>query len=72
MLLTRKDNGEVHVHIMPFTQDNNMVSPGTSWSAKASNMPELKERIEAIGVSNKSRNLLVNEVPVVFFRYTGI
>lgn len=66
VLLTRKDNGEVHVHIMPFTQDNNMVSPGTSWSAKASNMPELKERIEAIGVSNKSRNLLVNEVPEFF------
>jgi hypothetical protein len=66
VVITRKENGEVHVNIMPFTQDKNMVSPGNSWSAKAGSLPELKERIEAIGVNNKSRNLLVNEVPEFF------
>ena len=66
VVVTRRDNGEVHIHIMPFTKDKNMVSPGTSWSANASNLTEIKERIEAIGVSNKTQNLLVNEVPEFF------
>lgn len=66
VVVTRRENGEVHIHIMPFTQDKNMVSPGTSWSAMANNLTEIKERIKAIGTSNKTQNLLVNDVPEFF------
>lgn len=63
VVITRKENADIHVHIMPFTKDKNMVAPGAAWSANAGSLPELKERIAAVGLNSKSRNLLVNEVP---------
>lgn len=62
-VLTRKANAELVIHIMPFTQDKNIAAPGSSWSASADNVDELKERIAAIGNGRKSNNLLVIEVP---------
>lgn len=63
VVVTRKKNGEAVIHVMPFTQDKNIASPASSWSASANNLSELKERIAAIGATQKSRNLLVIEVP---------
>ena len=63
VVLTRKEDGELVIHIMPYTQDKNIVSPGSSWSASANNIDELKERITAIGNGRKTENLLVIEVP---------
>lgn len=63
VVLTRKGNGELVIHIMPFTQDKNIASPGSSWSASADNIDELKERIAAIGNGRTTENLLVIEVP---------
>ncbi|MEX2591624.1 MAG: NTPase [Anditalea sp.] len=61
--LTRKENAELSIHIMPFTQDKNIAAQGTSWSVSASNVDELGERITAIGVNRPSRNFLVIDVP---------
>ncbi len=63
VIVTRKNNGEVFIHIMPFTQDKNIASPASSWSTSANDIHELKERIAAIGNARKTQNLLVIEVP---------
>jgi hypothetical protein len=63
VVLTRKGNGELVIHIMPFTQDKNIASPGSSWSASANTIDELKEKIAAIANGRKTENLLVIEVP---------
>lgn len=61
--ITRKENAELFIHIMPFSQDQNIVEKGTSWSASAQNLKELKEKIAEIGKNRKSKNFLVIEVP---------
>ena len=63
VVLTRKENGELVINIMPFTMDKNIASPGTAWSATANSIDELKERIVAIGNGRKTENLLVIEFP---------
>lgn len=63
VIITRKANAELFIHIMPFTKDKNIVSPESSWSASANTMEEFKERIAAIGINRKSQNLLVIDVP---------
>lgn len=63
VIVTRKQSGESVVHMMPFTEDKNIVSPASSWSVSANNIDELKERIAAIGNERKSENLLVIDVP---------
>lgn len=63
VVLTRKEDGELVIHIMPFTQDKNIAAPGSSWSASAPDMNELKGRIAAIGNGRRTNNLLVIEVP---------
>jgi hypothetical protein len=63
VVLTRKENGQLVIHIMPFTEDKSIASPGSSWSASATDINELKERIAAIAIGRKTENLLVIEVP---------
>lgn len=63
IVITRKENGEFVVHIMPFTQDRSIVTPGSSWSATADNLEGFKERIAVIGNNRRTQNLLVIEVP---------
>lgn len=62
IVLTRKDNGELVINVMPFMQGI-IASPGSIWSASASNLEEFKERIAGIGSNRKTQNLLVIEVP---------
>lgn len=63
VVITRKENGEFVIHIMPFTQDKSIAAPGSAWSASANDLEELTERIIAIGNNRKTHNLLVIEVP---------
>lgn len=63
IVITRKENGEFVIHIMPFTQDQSIVRPGSSWSATADSLEEFKEQIAAIGNNRQTQNLLVIEVP---------
>jgi len=63
VIVTRKEDAALAIHIMPFTNDRNIVLPGSAWSASADNMEEFKERIIAISNNRKSHNLLVLEVP---------
>lgn len=63
VVITRKENSELVIHIMSFTGDKKIVSPKSSWSASASSLEEFKKRITAIGMNSKSQNLLVIDVP---------
>lgn len=63
IIITRKENAEMFLHMLPFTQDKNIVSPGTFWSTSAKNLEEFKDQIAALGKGRKSKNLLVIEVP---------
>src|SRR5690606_24244762 len=63
IVITRKENAELFIHIMPFTQDKNMVSPETAWSASAGNLEEFRTKIAEAGKNRTSKNLLVIDVP---------
>jgi hypothetical protein len=63
VVVTRKPEGSLEVNIAPFTQNKSIVNPGTNWSLKAADVKELKERLELIGQQQKSKNLLVLEIP---------
>jgi len=63
VILTRKENAEAVLHIMPFTGDRNIVSSGANWSASSDNLEGLKDKLANVGQTRKSKNLLVIEVP---------
>ena len=63
VILTRRANSEVVIHIMPFTGDKNIVSSDVNWSAASDDLEGLKEQLASIGTSMTSKNLLVIEVP---------
>ncbi len=63
VVVTRKQNSELVLNIMPFTGDKNMVAAGTSWTTAANSLEVFKEQIAAIGTNRKSNNLLVIDVP---------
>src|SRR5690554_2079576 len=63
VILTRKENSEAIIHIMPFTGDKNIVSSGANWSASSDDLEGLKEKVANIGTTRKSKNLLVVEIP---------
>ncbi|HLU90919.1 MAG TPA: hypothetical protein VKZ51_13855 [Cyclobacteriaceae bacterium] len=63
VVITRKENAELFIHIMPFTQDKNIVAPGTAWSASAGDLEAFKNVIAEAGRNRHSQNLLVIEVP---------
>src|SRR5690554_3602557 len=66
VVITRKADAELFIHIMPYTGDKNIVAPGTAWSASAPNLEALKDRITAAGGNRQSKNLLVIDVPEFF------
>src|SRR5690606_12914393 len=63
VILTRKENGESSIYIMPFTQDKKIIAPGSAWTSSGKNLAELKESVGSIGVNRRTQNLLVLEVP---------
>src|SRR5690606_20442323 len=63
VIINRKGNAELSIHIMPFTGDKNIISPGAVWSASASSLEELEVKISAAGENKQSKNLLVIDVP---------
>lgn len=63
VLLTRKANGQVFLHIAPFTQNRNLIPAGGVW---VNSHPQLEGLVQAISASGKgvrSKNLLALEVP---------
>ncbi len=60
---TRKSNGEVFIHINPFTKDKNIATPNNNTVISAASIDVLKSELEQIGKQIKTKNLLVLEVP---------
>lgn len=63
VIVTRKASGEVVLSIAPYTNNKNIVPNSGVFSMSSSNVAELKESLFAMGRSNKTRNLLVLDVP---------
>lgn len=63
ILLIRKADGRLFFHIYPFSGNRNIISPGNNWSAKSTDLEQLKEQIKALGLNKRSENFLVIEVP---------
>jgi hypothetical protein len=63
IVCTRKSNGEVFLHIAPFTKDKNITSPGNLASLSGQSLNELNDHLSAIGKQSKTKNLLVLEIP---------
>ncbi|MBS9523345.1 NTPase [Litoribacter alkaliphilus] len=63
VILTRLPNGAFEMNMAPFSNNKNIVNPGSSWSMRGSNIKELNESLIKIGEVTQSKNLLVLEVP---------
>src|SRR5690554_4374346 len=44
VVVTRRQNNELVMHIMPFTEDKNMVPAGMSWTTSANSLGVFKEQ----------------------------
>ncbi len=63
VILTRKPNSQLELHISPYTQNKSMVQGAGVWGIQSANMESLVENLQSIGNGVKSRNLMVLEVP---------
>lgn len=63
VILTRKTNNQIELHISPYTQNKAMIQGGGVWGIQANNVENLIDNLNGIANGVKSRNLLVLEVP---------
>lgn len=63
VLITRKSNGQVSLHIAPYTGNAAIVPASGIWGLEAENIESLLQSLQTIGQQVKSRNYLVLEVP---------
>lgn len=63
VIVTRKANGELAVHIAPFTGDQNIVANANIWNHVGESLGAISQRFEEIENTQNSKNLLVLEVP---------
>ncbi|MCC5936065.1 MAG: NTPase [Lunatimonas sp.] len=63
VVITRKSNGDFHIHIAPFSQNLTMIRPGQGLSAQAENIASFKSQIRSLTANQTSRNFLVLDVP---------
>lgn len=63
VVVTRKPNGGLEANILPFTNNRNIVPASSLWSSSANTLEEFKERVSNAGNGQKTKNLLVLDVP---------
>ncbi|WP_291786204.1 NTPase [Cecembia sp.] len=63
VLLTRKSNGQVALHIAPFTGNTSMVPSSGIWAMESDNLEDLGNSLHTMGQQVKSKNFLVLEIP---------
>jgi len=63
VLVTRKTNGEMQANIFPFTGNRNIVPAAAAWRVSANDIGSLKTLLATAGNGQKSKNLLVIDVP---------
>ncbi|WP_114748091.1 NTPase [Pleomorphovibrio marinus] len=63
IVVTRTSNGNFHLHIFPFSKNENIISPGEHISVSATSLDQFFEDVKSIGVNKPSENFLVIEIP---------
>jgi hypothetical protein len=63
VIITRQENGDIILHIAPFSGNKNIVPNGNAWMLKGNSATDIKESLELLSKNNSSKNLLVLEVP---------
>jgi hypothetical protein len=63
VICTRKSNGEVFIHINPFSKDKNIAVPGNTSAFSAPSIEAINSELEQLGKQTRSKNLLVLEIP---------
>ncbi|EKB48468.1 hypothetical protein [Cecembia lonarensis] len=63
VLITRKNNSQISLHIAPFTGNAALVPAMGIWGMEAENLESLQQSLQTMGQQVKSRNFLVLEVP---------
>jgi hypothetical protein len=72
VLLTRKSNGQMAIHIAPFTGNAAMVPSSDVWGMESDNIENLESTLQTLGQQVRSRNFLVLEVPEFPNSETGL
>lgn len=63
VILTRKANGSVELNIARFTGNRNMLPSTQLWNLSAESLEQLNQSLINIGLSQKTKNLLVIDIP---------
>lgn len=63
VIVTRKTNGQVSLHIAPFTGNASIIPASGIWTMTFDNLESMQSSLKAMGHQVKSRNYLVLEVP---------
>jgi hypothetical protein len=63
VILTRKADGSVFVHVGPFSNSKQIIQSSVLWGVEASSMEVLAEKLSFIGETTRSKNYLVVDVP---------
>lgn len=72
IIITRKANGELALHIAPFTQNKNLVPGSGVWGIQTTSLDLLVENLLNLGKTSRSNNLLVLEIPEFPLSESGI
>lgn len=63
VVFTRKANGQIELHIGPFTNNANIIPTSGLWHLDSPSISALTESLTGIGKIQKSKNYLVLEIP---------
>ncbi|RPA67557.1 NTPase [Cyclobacteriaceae bacterium YHN15] len=72
IIITRKANGGLALHIAPFSQNKNLVPSSGVWGIQTDSLDLLVENLINLGKTSRSNNLLVLEVPEFPLSESGI
>jgi hypothetical protein len=63
VILTRKGDGSVELNIAPYARNRNILPTTGIWNLSANSLDQLKESLANLGKVQKTKNLLVVDVP---------
>lgn len=62
-ILTRKGDGSVELNIAPYTKNRNILPTSGIWNLSGNSLDQLKESLVNLGKEQRTKNLLVVDVP---------
>jgi hypothetical protein len=63
VVLTRKGDGSVELNIGPYTKNRNILPTSGLWNLSGNSLDQLRESLVTLGKGQRTKNLLVIEVP---------